>query len=55
MSWRFRQSFTLVPGLRLNLSNQGLSPSIGGSPLILNDCTGRSPELRVYLAFDRRK
>jgi hypothetical protein len=36
MSWRFRQSFTVVPGLRLNLSKSGLSASIGGAPFTLN-------------------
>lgn len=36
MGWRFRQSFTIVPGLRLNLSRSGLSASIGGAPFTLN-------------------
>jgi Protein of unknown function (DUF4236) len=36
MSWRFRQSFTVIPGLRLNLSKSGLSASIGNSPFTLN-------------------
>src|SRR5947207_7023729 len=36
MSWRFRQSFTLIPGVRLNLSKSGLSASIGGAPRTLN-------------------
>lgn len=36
MGWRFRKSFTVVPGLRLNLSKSGLSASIGGSPFTLN-------------------
>jgi hypothetical protein len=36
MGWRFRQSFTVIPGLRLNLSKSGLSASIGGAPLTLN-------------------
>ena len=36
MGWRFRQSFTVVPGLRLNLSKRGLSASIGGTPFKLN-------------------
>ena len=36
MGWRFRQSFTVIPGLRLNLSSSGLSASIGGSPFTLN-------------------
>lgn len=36
MGWRFRQSFTVIPGLRLNLSKSGLSASIGGTPLTLN-------------------
>jgi hypothetical protein len=36
MGWRFRQSFTIIPGLRLNLSKSGLSASIGESPFTLN-------------------
>lgn len=36
MSWRFRQSFKILPGLRLNLSKSGLSASIGGAPFTLN-------------------
>src|ERR1700688_2773697 len=36
MSWRFRKSFTVIPGLRLNLSKGGLSASIGGAPFTLN-------------------
>lgn len=36
MGWRFRQSFTVIPGLRLNLSKSGLSASIGGAPFTLN-------------------
>ena len=36
MSWRFRQSFKIIPGLKLNLSKSGLSASIGGAPFTLN-------------------
>jgi hypothetical protein len=36
MGWRFRQSFRVIPGVRLNLSKSGLSCSIGGAPLTLN-------------------
>jgi len=36
MGWRFRQSVTIIPGLRLNLSKSGLSASIGGAPFTLN-------------------
>lgn len=36
MSWRFRQSFKVLPGLKLNLSKTGLSASIGGAPFTLN-------------------
>ncbi len=36
MGWRFRQSFTIIPGLRLNLSKNGLSASIGEAPFTLN-------------------
>jgi hypothetical protein len=36
MGWRFRKSFKVIPGLRLNLSKSGLSASIGGAPVTLN-------------------
>ena len=36
MSWRFRRSFKLIPGVRLNLSKTGLSASFGGSPFTVN-------------------
>jgi hypothetical protein len=36
MSWRFRKSFKVIPGVRLNLSRSGLSASIGGAPVTLN-------------------
>jgi len=36
MGWRFRHSFKVIPGVRLNLSKSGLSCSIGGAPVTLN-------------------
>ncbi len=36
MGWRFRQSFKIIPGLRLSLSKTGISASIGGAPVTLN-------------------
>jgi hypothetical protein len=36
MSWRFRKSFKVIPGVRLNLSRSGLSASIGGAPITVN-------------------
>ena len=36
MSWRFRQSFKIIPGLKLNLSKTGLSASVGGAPFTVN-------------------
>ena len=36
MGLRFRQSFTIIPGIRLNVSTQGLSASIGGAPFTVN-------------------
>jgi hypothetical protein len=36
MSLRFRKSFKLFPGVKLNLSKSGLSASFGGSPFTLN-------------------
>ena len=36
MAWRFRHSFKIIPGVKLNLSKRGLSASIGGAPFTLN-------------------
>jgi hypothetical protein len=36
IGWRFRQSFRLIPGVRLNLSKKGLSCSVGGAPFTVN-------------------
>jgi len=36
MGWRFRHSFKVIPGVRLNLSKTGLSCSVGGAPFTLN-------------------
>lgn len=36
MGWRFRRSFKVIPGVRLNLSKSGLSCSIGGAPFTAN-------------------
>jgi hypothetical protein len=36
MGWRFRHSFKVIPGVRLNLSKSGLRCSIGGAPLTMN-------------------
>ena len=36
MGWRFRHSFKVIPGVRLNLSKSGLSASIGGAPFTMN-------------------
>lgn len=36
MSWRFRRSFKIIPGLKLNLSKTGLSASIGAAPFTVN-------------------
>ena len=36
MGWRFRHSFKVIPGVRLNLSKSGLSVSVGGAPLTLS-------------------
>ena len=36
MGWRFRQSFKLIPGVKLNLSKSGLSCSVGGAPFTFN-------------------
>ena len=36
MGWRFRHSFKVIPGVRLNLSKTGLSASIGSAPFTVN-------------------
>jgi hypothetical protein len=36
MTWRFRQSFRIAPGIRLNLSKTGVSLSLGGAPFTVN-------------------
>jgi hypothetical protein len=36
MSWRFRKSFKVLPGVRLNVSKSGISTSIGGAPFTVN-------------------
>jgi Protein of unknown function (DUF4236) len=36
MGWRFRKSFRLLPGVRLNLSKSGVSATIGVAPFHLN-------------------
>jgi len=36
MGWRFRHSFRVIPGVRLNLSKSGLSCSVGGAPFTVN-------------------
>jgi len=36
MAWRFRKSFRIVPGVRLNVSSRGVSATIGGGALSLN-------------------
>lgn len=33
MNWRFRKSFTPIPGVRLTLSPSGISTSVGVGPL----------------------
>jgi Protein of unknown function (DUF4236) len=36
VGFRFHQSFSIIPGLRLNISKSGLSASIGDAPFTLN-------------------
>src|SRR5438067_863936 len=36
MPWRFRKSFRIIPGVRLNVSARGVSATIGGGPVSLN-------------------
>jgi hypothetical protein len=36
MGWRFRRTFKVLPGVRLNVSKSGISTSIGGAPFTVN-------------------
>jgi hypothetical protein len=36
VSWRFRKSFQVIPGVKLNLTARGLSATVGGSPVSIN-------------------
>ena len=36
MSWRFRKTFKVLPGVRLNVSKSGISTSIGAAPFTVN-------------------
>ena len=36
MGWRFRKSFRIIPGIRLNVSTRGVSATIGGGPVSVN-------------------
>jgi hypothetical protein len=36
MGWRFRKSFQVLPGVRLNLTTRGLSATVGSAPFSLN-------------------
>ena len=36
MSWRFRKTFKVMPGVKLNLTRHGLSATLGGAPFSLN-------------------
>jgi hypothetical protein len=33
MSWQFRKSFKMLPGVRLNLTSRGLSATVGGKTM----------------------
>jgi hypothetical protein len=36
MSWRFRKTFRVLPGVKLNLTSRGLSATLGASPFSVN-------------------
>lgn len=36
VSWRFRKSFKVLPGIKLNLTSRGLSATLGASPFSVN-------------------
>lgn len=47
MSFRFRHTYTLFPGVRLNLSGSGMNVSLGVSGATVNLRPGRSPRAAV--------
>jgi len=49
MGFRFRRSFKIVPGVRLNVSKSGLSTSIGRPGATLNVGGKRGPRVTVGL------
>lgn len=42
MGLRFHKSFSVLPGVRVNISKSGLSLSIGGAPMTINFRKGGS-------------
>ena len=36
MSWRFRKTFRVIPGVKLNLTSRGLSATLGAAPFSVN-------------------
>ena len=36
MSWRFRKTFKVLPGVKLNLTRHGLSATLGAAPFSVN-------------------
>src|ERR1035438_10471157 len=36
VSWRFRKTFKVLPGVKLNLTARGLSATIGAAPFSIN-------------------
>jgi hypothetical protein len=36
MGWRFRKSFTVMPGVRVNVSRRGVSATLGSGPLAMH-------------------
>lgn len=36
MGWRFRKSFKVIPGVRINVSKSGISTTVGGGPFSVN-------------------
>src|SRR5450759_15785 len=36
MSWRFRKTFKVLPGVKLNLTAHGLSATLGAAPFSIN-------------------
>jgi hypothetical protein len=54
MGWRYRKSFKLLPGVRINVSSRGVSTTIGGKALSVNVGPPSAISMVVATAASRR-